>query len=427
MARKRKLKKGFKKFLVLVLLLAVIGGGYYIYQLYIGNLDMQHKEKKQEEERIMLEQINNNYATYVKTTTSTKLYENNEGVFNEVGNVQESVVLNLSEIDNLTLDNKYFQIKDTTYYVSYDSVGPTEAKKYDDTYKNYLPFNENIVTGDKTNMYQDDKLILTINKSIDEPIIIKNDDTYSIEYMNQLFSIKKEDVKEIRENTNTDEESAQSIAVLNYHFFYSADLGEVCNEAICLETKKFEEQLKYFVDNDIYTLKMKDMEMFLDENIRLPKKSVLLTIDDGAMGVANKAIPLLEKYDLQATLFLITGWWELNNFISDNLEVHSHTNDMHHNNKCSSNGQGSMVLCVDKEKGLADLKKSREILNNTTYFCFPFYEYNDYSISLIKEAGFTMAFIGGQRKASIGVDKYKVPRFTVYDSTSLQQIIKWIS
>ena len=43
--------------------------------------------------------------------------------------------------------------------------------------------------------------------------------------------------------------------------------------------------------------------------IELPKKSVLLTIDDGAMGTGkhngNKLNPLLEKYQINATLFLI--------------------------------------------------------------------------------------------------------------------------
>ena len=40
------------------------------------------------------------------------------------------------------------------------------------------------------------------------------------------------------------------------------------------------------------------------------KKSVLITIDDGALGTGiqngNKLIPILEEYKMHATLFLIT-------------------------------------------------------------------------------------------------------------------------
>lgn len=79
-------------------------------------------------------------------------------------------------------------------------------------------------------------------------------------------------------------------------------------------------------------------------------------------------------------------------------------------------------MCKDKEYLLTDLRKSREILNNTSVFAYPFYDFNEYSISVLKEAGFTIAFRGGYIKASVGVDKFRVPRFTIFSDLTLEKL-----
>ena len=74
-----------------------------------------------------------------------------------------------------------------------------------------------------------------------------------------------------------------------------------------------------------------------------------------------------------------------------------------------------------------DLKKSRERLNNTTYFCYPFYDYNNHAINALKEAGFTMALTGGNKSATKGIDKFKVPRYVVYNTTTTNSLAKMIN
>ncbi len=222
---------------------------------------------------------------------------------------------------------------------------------------------------------------------------------------------------------------SQGIAVLNYHFFYSD--GEYCGQGICLNTNKFEEQLKYLKDNGYKTLTMDEFVDWMYGRIELPKKSVLLTIDDGAMGTGlhngNKLIPLLEKYQAHATLFLITGWWDINNYKSDYLEVESHTFDMHTEGVCSGVNRGAKMLCLDHDSALADLKKSISITGSSDAFCYPFYVYNDNAINLVKEAGFKVAFAGGGYKATRNSNKYAIPRYPIYDSTSLSTFINYIS
>lgn len=223
--------------------------------------------------------------------------------------------------------------------------------------------------------------------------------------------------------------STQGIAVLNYHFFYSD--GESCGESICMNTKNFEEQLKYLKDNGYKTLTMDEFVRWMYGEIELPEKSVLLTIDDGAMGTGahngNKLIPLLEKYKAHATLFLITGWWNINNYQSEYLDVESHTNDMHNEGFCSGVTRGARMLCSSYDVALADLKKSIEITGSKNAFCYPFYVYNNHAIQVVKDAGFKVAFAGGGYKATRNSNKYAIPRYPMYKNTSLSSFINYIS
>ena len=76
---------------------------------------------------------------------------------------------------------------------------------------------------------------------------------------------------------------------------------------------------------------------------------------------------------------------------------------------------------------VADLKLSRDTLNGTEAFCFPFYEYYNHGIEALKQAGFKMAFIGGYRKAKRGDDLYKIPRIPLTRNTTISQYANYIN
>ena len=219
--------------------------------------------------------------------------------------------------------------------------------------------------------------------------------------------------------------TAKEIAVVNYHFFFSSEKGESCNESICLDTKKFEEQLKWLQENHYKTLTINEFADWKDGYIELPEKSVLLTIDDGAMGTGkhngNKLIPLLEKYKEHATLFLITGWWSLSNYQSPYLDVQSHTHNLHFEARCAD-GRG-MVACSDYKTVKADLEQSLKILGDKTSFCFPFYSSDSESLQALKELGFRVAFVGGNVKATRSQNNLLITRYPILNDISLQEFI----
>ena len=367
------------------------------------------------------------YTDYIKVKKDTNLYINIGNEFQKNGTISKDFYLEL-KLDK-GVEDGYFNIKDTNDYIYYKDILKTEKQTLDDSYFNYIPFNESLTTFSKTNFYLDNELVLSLNEGMTLPILVKEDDYYGVVYYNRLLYIKKEEC-EVSHEEYTTLGHTSGISALVYHFIYDSKNKEEemncknSNVTICLSDTKFKEHLTYMKENGFYTATMKDISLFLDGKIQLPEKTVLITIDDGYF--VSAAIKVLEELDLQATLFLIGTAGSPDNYKSDNLEIHSHTYNLHYGGSCSG-GQGSPLKCLDKEILLEDLRKSREQLNGSTVFCYPFFEYNDYAINILKEAGFEMAFIGGRRKIKVGSNKYQLPRYGIINTTTVSDISKIIN
>lgn len=220
---------------------------------------------------------------------------------------------------------------------------------------------------------------------------------------------------------------ATRIAVLNYHFFYDPSLGEKCNETICLKVNKLEEHIKYLKDNNYKILTMKEYVDWIYKKIELPEKSVLITVDDGAMGTSfingNKLIPLLEKYKVNATLFLITAWWDIKNYQSNYLEVESHGFNVHRYHYCNNKNK-PLAFCMSDNELKDDLSKSISILNSSYAFCYPFYRSDERYERIVQEVGFKVAFLGGNRKSTREDNKYKLPRYAIQYNITMNEFIR---
>ncbi len=405
-------------YVVFIVVIIIVGSAIGIKQYF----KMKDDKRIEEEEKIIAD-ISSHYGEIVKVSKESTLYEEKDGRFVAIGSVAADECFSLEKMD-INTESKYFKIKELGYFIKYEDVVVSDSLSVkDERYKNYLLFNENVLTKENVRLYRGDKVVYTLGSSLEIPIIIKDDAGYYVEYFGELLFIRNEDVVKTYEANNTTLEEASGIPVTVYHFIYlNGDTS--CNEAICHSENQIREHFNYLKTNKFFTMNTTELRLYLEGKLRVPKKSILITIDDGSR--AWNFIPLLEEYQVNATLFLISGWYTLDKFQSPYMEVASHTHNLHTPGVCSG-GQGSPLKCYDRTKLVADLKTSREVLGGTEAFCFPFYEYNDYGISALKEAGFKMAFIGGHRRATRGVDLFKIPRIPLTDYTTLAQYANYIN
>lgn len=392
---------------------------------FLVNKPIDNNDKNDEivQEKDNLPDIKKNYNTTVVINNDTSLYKKDNNKFIEIGVIYKDSVIDLEKIEALTKEDEYFKVSNSSYYIHYKDVSPNKKQEYDQEYKDYIPFNKSIKTKTNINIYFNNKSIAKLNESVELEIIINDSDVYYVEFLGRLCSIRKVDVLTTIANENNNSNVAKEIAVLNYHFFYDSSIGESCNQSICLKKSYFEEHLKYIKDNDYYTITTRDLDLWMDKKINLPEKSVLITVDDGAMGTDTHLIELLEKYDLNGTLFLITAWWPKEKYASSNLEIQSHGHDIHLENYCKNVARGAKGLCLSKEQLINDFKKSIDKLDGEkTSICYPFYLYNKNMLDAMKEIGFKLGFAGGERKVTQSDDKYKIPRFVIYNYMTANNI-----
>ncbi len=419
-----------KKKIIIVLLIIVLC--FLLYLLYIQTEENIKTKKIIQAEQQKLKILNlakNSYNDFVKITDGANLYKKTNNIYEVSSVVHGNIETKLDP--NYEIKDEFLKLQDKDLYVHYHNIEKieklTELKNEYKYYQNYIPWNEKITLKDGANLYIDDNNYYEVNKE-EYQIIIKDDDKYGINYNNRLVYVKKEDVEKIEQTDNIKEEITDGIAVLNYHYTVSStnENGELteCRHSICITDTMFDSHIKYLKENNFYGATLRDLELYIDGKIRLPKKTVVVTIDDG--WYVARSITILEKYQIQATLFLIGSLASPSAYASPYLEIHSHTWDMHKIGDCpSTKGHGGGILCLSEETVLNDLKKSRENLDNTPYFCYPFYEYNQRAINLLKKAGFTMAFAGEENnnKVKVGQNKFKIPRYVIVNNTSMNNFI----
>jgi len=95
---------------------------------------------------------------------------------------------------------------------------------------------------------------------------------------------------------------AQTIPILCYHQFGDKKAKMV------VSSENFDEQMAYLKNNGYRVIPMSALLGFLKASEPLPRKAVIITIDDGYKSIYDAAYPILKKYAFPATVFIYTDF-----------------------------------------------------------------------------------------------------------------------
>lgn len=219
--------------------------------------------------------------------------------------------------------------------------------------------------------------------------------------------------------------NSQQIVVLTYHNIIPDNIEKKSNDNDTLTVSKFDEQMKYLLENGYTSISANDLYKWKMKEIDLPEKSVLLTFDDGYYSFKYLVEPILEKYNFKAICFLIgdatveytpeynpntygtIGKDEIQNHIN-NVEYGSHTYGMHY---ITENNE-KKIDTLNKEELKNDLDLFKNNIFSAQYLAYPYYTYTNEFINLLKDYNYKLAFAGEEEMATRGVNNYKIPRIS---------------
>lgn len=204
-----------------------------------------------------------------------------------------------------------------------------------------------------------------------------------------------------------DENAAENarIPILMYHQFTTKPEGESGwlrgNYAYIGD---FDAQMSHIATGGFYLPTWDELSAFIDARLWLPNHSVIITDDDADQTWFDLAAPIVDKYRLLTTSFMITAYRQdppPNPYVLRR----SHTHDMH---KAGANGKGEMVN-LTAEQIAADMETSAQVLGVKEVMAYPFGHFNDTSKEGLRLAGFEMARTIEPGYVTIGTDKLALP------------------
>ena len=204
-----------------------------------------------------------------------------------------------------------------------------------------------------------------------------------------------------------------TVAVLNYH-----QINDVDNNALTVTVKDFDDQMRYLSENNYNVITPKEMLDAFKNNAKIPDKTVIITFDDGYKDNYKNAYPILKKYNLKGTIFVITDYVSLYpNYItwdeakemqkSGVINLESHTMD-HFNLLKISKNDARLQLANSKYWLEAHLKKP------VTFLAYPEGDYNEDLKNMLKELKYEGGFTVNYGLVSSASDVYEMPRVAVF-------------
>lgn len=94
---------------------------------------------------------------------------------------------------------------------------------------------------------------------------------------------------------------ADGVPILNYHRVSDTD-----DNPATLKVADFDAQMKYLVDSGYKVISPDDLLDAWESGKPLPEKPIVLTFDDGHADIYNNVFPILQKYNMRATVFVVT-------------------------------------------------------------------------------------------------------------------------
>lgn len=224
--------------------------------------------------------------------------------------------------------------------------------------------------------------------------------------------------------------SFPGIPVLIYHEIVSDSSKKPGNEVIALD--RFEKEMRFLKEKGYHDLSFKEFVQILQGKKSAPDKAVVITIDDGFKN-ALQAVPILQRYNLKASFWIIAGdkgiggqymdWKDIEALDHNPLvEVESHS----FSHPCD---MVSWINGLTEGKGESDirfeLQESKRLLEQhlghpIRYFAWPCGRYNERIIQLAREAGYEALLTAWNGLNVPGQDVMQIHRTIVSGSNNLE-------
>lgn len=204
------------------------------------------------------------------------------------------------------------------------------------------------------------------------------------------------------------------VPILMYH-----SIGYDTDTSLHVSPDNFHKQVKYLVDKGYNVIPLEKLIKGIKNKKKFPHNTVVITFDDGYRNNFTEAFPILAKYKLPATIFIVSGYvgrkdyvtWEQVRLMADNgISFGGHTvNNVY-------------LPSLDAEKEVFDeINGCRQAIRNNAgvdamTFCYPTGGYDDRAKKAVKDSGYIGACTTNRGSDRFNRDIFALNRVKVTNS-----------
>jgi peptidoglycan/xylan/chitin deacetylase (PgdA/CDA1 family) len=185
-----------------------------------------------------------------------------------------------------------------------------------------------------------------------------------------------------------------AVPILMYHYIRTVDqAGDPLGYELSVTPETFEQQIAWLAEHGYRGVRMDTLTRCLSGEVVCPPKPIALTFDDGYEDAFTAALPVLQRYGMSATFYVVSGfvgqpgymnWEQLAALRDAGMEIGAHTVN-HYDLRSLDWATAEYQIAQSK----AELEQRLGVA--VTSFCYPTGLYDGRIEEQVRAAGFTNA------------------------------------
>jgi len=219
------------------------------------------------------------------------------------------------------------------------------------------------------------------------------------------------------------------VPILVYHNLDAQPKGRLVQSA-----SSFEQQMRYLKAEGYHTLTLEEFLEFTRLDRQLPKKSVVLTFDDGYKSFKQYAYPVLKELGFTATLFVYTdyvgagrnalSWSDIKALQAEGFDIQAHSKT--HGDLRRAPGEKQTQF---DQRMQAELAQPRELFRRQLgqppeTIAYPYGRWDADVLKHVKAAGYVAAFTVRREGNPAFVSPLTIHRSQIYADMTLDEFAK---